>query len=159
MDRAPILWIVLSYHGSRGRPSPSGLASGRWHGCVRDTSACSISSNGKATILATTPGNSRPSLKMHLISSKHSTRNTHVVLSLRSPHNVLRRCRRCCQFMSSSVFVCLRLSSSMFLLLSYLAVLLFFLFLFSSETSLSRRGGIVRTRHGWRSVVLIGKLD
>ena len=52
----------------------------------------------------------------------------------------------------------LRLSSSMFLLLFYLAVLLF-LFLFSSETSLSRRGGIVRTRHGWRSVVLIGKLD
>ena len=36
MDRAPISWIVLSYHGLQGRPSPSGLASGRWHGCVRD---------------------------------------------------------------------------------------------------------------------------
>ena len=37
MDCAPVPWIVLSYHGSRSRPSPSGLASGRWHRCVRDT--------------------------------------------------------------------------------------------------------------------------
>ena len=37
MDRAPIPWIVLSYHGSRGRPSPSGLALGRCHGCVHDS--------------------------------------------------------------------------------------------------------------------------
>ena len=36
MDRASIPWIVLSYHGSRGRPSPSGLALGRCHGCVHD---------------------------------------------------------------------------------------------------------------------------
>ena len=36
MDRAPIPWIVFSYHGSRGRPSPSGLALGRWHGCVHN---------------------------------------------------------------------------------------------------------------------------
>ena len=39
MDCAPIPWIMLSYHGSRGRPSLSGLALGRCHGCVRDNRA------------------------------------------------------------------------------------------------------------------------
>ena len=97
------------------------------------TSTCSILSNGKATILATTPGNPPHSLKMHLISSKHFMRNIHVVQSLRSPRNVR---RRYCQFMSSSVFVYI----SSIVLFSCTLVS----FLFSSETLLSRRGGIVR---------------
>ena len=119
------------------------------------TSACSISSNGKATILVTTPGNPRHSLKMHLISSKHSTRNIHVVQSLRSPRNVLHHRSR----LSIHVFVCLRLCSMFYVSSVVLSSCTLVSFLFSSETSLSRRGGIVRTRHGWRSVVLIGKLD
>ena len=56
-----------------------------------------------------------------------------------------------CPHLSSSMFL-----YSMFLLLFYLTVLLFFFFsFFSLETSFS----IVRTRHGWCSIVLIGKSD
>ena len=102
------------------------------------TSACSISLNGKATIHATIPGNPSHLLKIHLISSKRFMRNIHVVLSLRSPCNVLP---------VTIVDSCLRLSSSMFYVSSVVlssCTLVFFSF-FSSETSLSRRGGIVRT--------------
>src|SRR5271170_3809117 len=91
-------------------------------------SVYSISSNGNAVTLLTIPGNPRHSLKMHPISSKHSIRNIHVVLNPRSLCNV-------CQFLSSVVF-CV---SSVF----YIAILLFI----SSETSVSMRGGIVRTQH------------
>ena len=98
-------------------------------------SVYSISSNRKATILAIIPGKPRHSSKMHLVSSKRSIRNICVVLNPRPQNNGF----------PLSLFLFM---SSMFFVLFYLAILLFF----SSETSLSRRGGIVRTRHGRRSI-------
>ena len=53
----------------------------------------------------------RHSLKMYLISSKHSMRNIHVVLSPRSPHNVL-------VAIVTVVNSCLHLSSSVFVYVS-----------------------------------------